>query len=90
MMFQTHDGLKNLYEVSCKELDFLVDAARENKQVIGSRLMGGGFGGCTINIVKSEGAYSFVEKIIDDYKKQFDIEAESYKVKIVDGTRPTA
>ncbi|MGN6267744.1 MAG: galactokinase [Ginsengibacter sp.] len=90
LMFQTHDGLKNLYEVSCKELDFLVDAARENKQVIGSRLMGGGFGGCTINIVKSESASSFVEKIIGDYKKQFGIQAESYKVKIVDGAGPIA
>jgi len=90
LMFQTHDGLKNLYEVSCKELDFLVDAARENKEVIGSRLMGGGFGGCTINIVKSEGTPSFIEKIIGDYKKQFDIQAESYKVKIVDGTGPIA
>lgn len=90
LMFQTHDGLKNLYEVSCKELDFLVDAARQNKQVIGSRLMGGGFGGCTINIVKSEGALSFVEKIIGDYKKQFGIQAESYKVKIVDGAGPIA
>jgi len=48
-------------------------------------LMGGGFGGCTINIVKSEGALSLAEKIIDDYKKQFGIQAESYKVKIVDG-----
>ena len=90
LMFQTHDGLKNLYEVSCKELDFLVDAARQNKQVIGSRLMGGGFGGCTINIVKSESASSFVEKIISDYKKQFGIQAESYKVKIVDGAGPIA
>jgi len=90
LMFQTHDGLKNLYEVSCKELDFLVDAARHNKQVIGSRLMGGGFGGCTINIVKSESASSFVEKIISDYKKQFGIQAESYKVKIVDGAGPIA
>jgi len=90
LMFQTHDGLKNLYEVSCKELDFLVDAARHNKHVIGSRLMGGGFGGCTINIVKSESASSFVEKIISDYKKQFGIQAESYKVKIVDGAGPIA
>jgi galactokinase len=89
LMFQTHDGLKNLYQVSCKELDFLVDAARENKQVIGSRLMGGGFGGCTINIVKSEGASSFIEQIISDYKKQFGIQAESYKVKIVNGTSQT-
>lgn len=86
LMFQTHDGLKNLYEVSCKELDFLVDAARENKEVIGSRLMGGGFGGCTINIVKEEGVSSFVEKILKDYKQEFNIDAENYKVKVVNGT----
>ncbi len=86
LMFQTHDGLKDLYEVSCKELDFLVDAARENKDVIGARLMGGGFGGCTINIVKEEAVPSFVEKILKAYKEEFNIEAEDYKVKAVDGT----
>ena len=86
LMFQTHDGLKDLYEVSCKELDFLVDAARENKDVIGSRLMGGGFGGCTINIVKEEGVLSFVEKVLKAYKEEFNIDAEDYKVKLVNGT----
>lgn len=86
LMFQTHEGLKNLYEVSCKELDFLVDHARENKDVIGARLMGGGFGGCTINIVKAEGVPSFVEKILKAYKQEFNIDAENYKVKVVNGT----
>ena len=86
LMFQTHDGLKDLYEVSCKELDFLVDKARENNDVIGSRLMGGGFGGCTINIVKEEGVPAFVEKILKDYKDEFNIDAENYKVKVVNGT----
>jgi galactokinase len=87
LMFQTHEGLKNLYEVSCKELDFLVDSAKENKEVIGARLMGGGFGGCTINIVKQEGVESFLSKMLPAYKKQFTIDAESYDVKVVDGTR---
>jgi galactokinase len=87
LMFETHEGLKNLYEVSCKELDFLVNAASENKDVIGARLMGGGFGGCTINIVKQEGVESFLSKIFPAYKKQFNIGAESYDVKVVDGTR---
>jgi galactokinase len=87
LMFQTHEGLKNLYEVSCKELDFLVDAAKDNTDVIGARLMGGGFGGCTINIVKQEGVESFLSKILPAYKKQFNIDAESYDVKVVDGTR---
>jgi galactokinase len=87
LMFQTHEGLKNLYEVSCKELDFLVDSAKENKEVIGARLMGGGFGGCTINIVKQQGVESFLSKMLPAYKKQFTIDAESYDVKVVDGTR---
>ena len=86
LMFQTHDGLKDLYEVSCKELDFLVDKARENNDVIGSRLMGGGFGGCTINIVNEEGVPSFVEKVLKAYKDEFSIDAEDYKVKVVNGT----
>jgi galactokinase len=86
LMFETHEGLKDLYEVSCKELDFLVNAAKENKDVIGARLMGGGFGGCTINIVKHEGVESFLVKILSAYKKEFDIHAENYKVILLDGT----
>jgi galactokinase len=86
LMFQTHDGLKDLYEVSCNELDFLVNAAKENKDVIGARLMGGGFGGCTINMVKHEGVESFLVKILSAYKKEFNINAESYKVKVDEGT----
>jgi galactokinase len=86
LMFQTHHGLKELYEVSCKELDFLVTAAKENKDVIGARLMGGGFGGCTINMVKHEGVESFLVKILSAYKKEFNINAENYKVKVVEGT----
>lgn len=86
LMYQTHAGLKELYEVSCKELDFLVNTARENKDVIGARLMGGGFGGCTINLVKQEGVESFLVKIVSAYKKEFNINPENYKVRIVDGT----
>ena len=86
LMFETHDGLKNLYEVSCPELDFLVDLAAKNKDVIGSRLMGGGFGGCTINIVSDNGVDGFLSDAIAAYKKQFNIEAEHYEVNAVDGT----
>lgn len=86
LMFETHDGLKNKYEVSCKELDFLVDVAKENNDVIGARLMGGGFGGCTINIVKEESVSTFVKEAIGAYKKQFGIDAESYMMKVVGGT----
>ena len=51
-MFETHDGLSRDYEVSCPELDFLVDQVRDDDDVIGARMMGGGFGGCTINLVQ--------------------------------------
>ena len=86
LMFQTHDGLRYQYHVSSKELDFLVDAAKENEDVVGSRLMGGGFGGCTINLIKKEGVKSFLSKVLPAYKKQFNIDAEVYDVKVVDGT----
>jgi galactokinase len=86
LMFDTHEGLKDQYEVSCKELDFLVDEAKENKAVIGARLMGGGFGGCTINIVKDNEIDNFLSSSLAAYKKQFNIEAEYYEVSIVDGT----
>ena len=86
LMFQTHEGLKNLYHVSCKELDFLVECAAKNNNVAGSRLMGGGFGGCTINIVKENSKEQFLSETLTAYKKQFDIDAEVYEVNIVDGT----
>lgn len=85
-MFETHNGLKNLYEVSCPELDFLVELAAKNKNVIGARLMGGGFGGCTINMVKENEVDHFLSETSAAYKKQFHIEAEHYEVSIVDGT----
>lgn len=86
LMFETHAGLRDLYEVSCKELDFLVDYASKNEDIIGARLMGGGFGGCTINIVKEEGKDNFLEKIRTAYKDEFGIEAEIFEVGVVDGT----
>ena len=86
LMFQTHEGLKNLYKVSCKELDFLVDCAAGNKDVVGARLMGGGFGGCTINIVKENGIKKFLSETLAAYKNEFNIDAEIYEVNVVDGT----
>ena len=86
LMFQTHNGLKDLYEVSCNELDFLVEQAEKNTNVIGSRLMGGGFGGCTINIVKKESVKDFVAEVSSAYQKKFHIDPEYYEVQLVDGT----
>ena len=90
LMFQTHDGLKNLYEVSCPELDFLVEMASKNENVIGSRLLGGGFGGCTINIIKNEGKDNFLKEAASAYKNQFNIDPEIYEVRIMDGTHQVA
>ncbi len=86
LMFASHEGLSKLYEVSCKELDFLTEQAKENKNVIGARLMGGGFGGCTINIIKQESVEEFLSQILPAYKKQFNIDAAHYEVNIENGT----
>ena len=87
LMYATHKGLSKLYEVSCEELDFLVDLAKKDSLVIGARLMGGGFGGCTINIVKEEAINQFIETTSKAFLRQFDIVAEAYIVATADGTR---
>jgi galactokinase len=86
LMFKTHEGLSKLYEVSCEELDFLVVLASKYQTVAGARLMGGGFGGCTINIVEESGKEEFLSKTLAAYKKEFNIDAEIYEVAVVDGT----
>jgi galactokinase len=85
-MFATHDGLSRLYEVSCKELDFLVDEARKFGTILGSRMMGGGFGGCTINIVPKADAEKFTTSVAEAFKKEFGHEMGVYNVSIKDGT----
>lgn len=90
LMFQTHKGLQHLYNVSCPELDFLVDFASKYEQVIGARLMGGGFGGCTINIIKNDGKDIFLQEIALAYKNAFNIGTDIYEVKIMDGTHQVA
>ena len=85
-MYETHEGLSKKYEVSCPELDSLNDIARECG-VAGSRVMGGGFGGCTINLVR-EGLYgAFVAQATEAYEKKFGIKAKVYDVVIRDGAR---
>ena len=61
--YKSHEGLKNNYEVSCEELDFLVNETKEIDGVIGARMMGGGFGGCTVNLIKSNEIPDVVSKI---------------------------
>ena len=86
LMNATHEGLSKLYEVSCKELDFLVELANKNAHVIGSRLMGGGFGGCSINIITEEGVDNFIKETTKAYHQQFNITLEAYIVETADGT----
>jgi galactokinase len=85
-MFQSHDGLSKEYEVSCKELDFLVDAVRNNPTVLGARMMGGGFGGCTINIVKEEAIDGLIRELSGSYKEQMGLELTPYIAQTADGT----
>lgn len=85
-MYGTHYGMSKLYEVSCEELDFLNDIAKECG-VTGSRVMGGGFGGCTINLVKNDKYDAFIEKAFTAYKEKFGHEPKLYNVVISDGAR---
>lgn len=85
-MFATHDGLSQLYEVSCAELDCLVDAVRNNTAVYGARMMGGGFGGCTINIVKETEVENVINAVKNTYCQQMKKELKAYIVSIEDGT----
>ncbi|HLT74231.1 MAG TPA: hypothetical protein VKZ68_04075, partial [Ohtaekwangia sp.] len=84
-MYQTHDGLSRLYEVSCKELDFLVSQAKLF-QVVGARMMGGGFGGCTINIISRNETQRFIKAAGAAYKQEFGIEMGSHVVSVEAGT----
>ena len=85
-MYLTHEGLSKDYEVSCEEIDFLVDVARECG-VTGSRIMGGGFGGCTINLVRNEEMEEFSRVVRERYKERFGRECEVIEVEIGEGAR---
>ena len=85
-MYETHEGLSKKYEVSCKELDFLNDQAKK-WGVTGSRVMGGGFGGCTINLVKDDKVETFVKNASDAYEKAFGFRPKVYDVVIKNGAR---
>ena len=85
LMYKSHFGLKNLYEVSCEELDFIVDFTLDYKKVIGSRMMGGGFGGCTINLIKENFLDDFIKLISHAYLKKFNIELNVIHVNIANG-----
>ncbi|MDR3184286.1 MAG: galactokinase [Prevotellaceae bacterium] len=85
-MYETHHGMSKLYEVSCEELDFLNDVAKAC-HVTGSRVMGGGFGGCTINLVKDELYDAFIRTAKEKYLAKYGKEPKIYDVVISDGAR---
>ncbi|MBL7725918.1 MAG: galactokinase [Chitinophagaceae bacterium] len=85
-MFATHEGLSKEYEVSCKELDYLVSYVKNNPDVIGARMMGGGFGGCTINIIQKDAVEGLVSKLTEAYAQNMGRELKYYLVSIEDGT----
>lgn len=85
-MFQSHDGLSKDYEVSCNELDFLVNAVRHNPVVLGARMMGGGFGGCTINLIKEAAIEELVDDLEQKYKEYTSLDLSVYIAEIGNGT----
>jgi galactokinase len=86
LLFETHEGLSKEYEVSCPELDMIVDTLKKEPAVIGSRMMGGGFGGCTINLIKKGEEVAIKTKLTQLYHATFGIELKTYEVRISNGT----
>lgn len=85
LMYETHAGLRELYEVSIPELDLLVDLTESLPAIPGSRMMGGGFGGCTINLVKKSDCSQLVSGILKEYHRETGIAAKPYFVELSDG-----
>jgi galactokinase len=85
-MYDTHEGLSKLYEVSCPELDILVNAVKDNPYVLGARMMGGGFGGCTINIIKKSEVQATINTVAEVYAQQTAHTLKVHQVKIAEGT----
>jgi len=87
LLYQSHEGLSTKYKVSCEELDFLVDSAKECPNVLGARMMGGGFGGCTINLVKKHEFKVFKKDIARKFRNKFKKKCSVYSVKLSKGTK---
>jgi galactokinase len=84
-MFKTHEDLSRLYEVSCKELDFSVAHVKNEKSVLGARMMGGGFGGCTIKLVYEDAIPDLTANISNEYSAAFGLELKPYIMERGDG-----
>ncbi|MEP0214232.1 MAG: galactokinase [Cellulophaga sp.] len=87
LLYKSHNGLSTQFKVSCKELDFLVDHTKNNPNILGARMMGGGFGGCTINLILKSEVKSFKKEISSLFKREFGKDCSIYNVKLSDGTQ---
>ncbi len=85
-MYATHEGLSRDYEVSCPEADFLVDAVKLLPTVLGARMMGGGFGGCTINLVEEGAVEEMIRSCRDAYRKKMNRQLKAYIANIESGS----
>ena len=79
-MNRSHESMRDLYEISCREIDFLVERAWQTPGVFGARMTGGGFGGCTVNLVEKLSADGFWLDLVEEYEKRFPYEANVYLV----------
>lgn len=86
LLFSAHWALSKEYEVSCPELDYLVSKAQQSEYVIGARMIGGGFGGCTLNIVKKGKRQDFIDEVSSDYRKEFGFELSPIQISLGHGT----
>ena len=87
LLYASHLSLQNDYNVSCRELDFLVGETIDKDNVLGSRMMGGGFGGCTLNIIDTAYVQQFIDEVTNSYYNKFGIELTPYLVSIEDGAQ---
>jgi galactokinase len=85
-MFRTHEGLSKAYEVSCPELDFLANFVKNKPEVLGARMMGGGFGGCTINLVREDAIEPLIKVAGEAFHREFEHDLTAYVAQIEDGT----
>jgi galactokinase len=88
LLYASHESLRMDFEVSCPELDTLVELCRDDRRVVGARMMGGGFGGCVIVLLESAGLEDLEQHLQMGYTERFRRPAEFYRIRSVDGTMP--
>ncbi|WP_349351591.1 galactokinase [Flagellimonas sp. MMG031] len=86
LLYKSHKGQREKYEVSCPELDFLVDFSKGERKILGSRMVGGGFGGCTLNIIHKSAVEEYLAIASSEYKRKFGIELSSFQTVPSQGT----